>query len=172
MIEKYRNFTPQIAATAYVHESAVVIGKVKLADNASVWPQAVLRGDLSAIELGENSNVQDGCVIHVDHDTPCVIGPDVTIGHGAVLHSCTVGAHSLIGMKAVVMSAVIGEDCLVGAGSVVTPGKNIPPRSLVMGVPAKIIRQLDDAEVAHLRTANQAYLTLLQDYKNNCPEVF
>jgi carbonic anhydrase/acetyltransferase-like protein (isoleucine patch superfamily) len=165
MMEKFKNFSPQAAASAFVHERAVVIGRVKLGEKASVWPNAVVRADIGAIEIGDNTNVQDGCVIHVDRDKPCIVGKDVTIGHGAVLHSCKIGNRSLIGMKAVVMDSVIGDECIIGAGSVVPPGKTIPPRSMVMGVPARIIRNLTEAEVEALGAANRAYLDLLPEYK-------
>ena len=140
---------PKLAATAYVHESATVVGDVTLADDVSIWPQAVLRGDSSAISIGARSNVQDGSVLHVDEGVPLSIGEDVTIGHQVMLHGCTVGDGSLIGIQAVILNgAIIGKGCLVGAGSLVTEGKQFPDHSLILGRPARVIRTLtpDDAE--------------------------
>ncbi|MFA5161354.1 MAG: gamma carbonic anhydrase family protein [Elusimicrobiales bacterium] len=165
MIQKFKSASPRVAASAYLHQTSVVIGDVDIAANVSVWPMAVIRGDVAAVSIGENSNVQDCCVIHVNENAPCIIGRDVTIGHGAVVHGAKVGDRCLIGMKAVVMESEIGEDCLVAAGAVVNPGKKIPPRSLVMGVPAKIMRQLSPEELAQLRRANTAYLELAAAFK-------
>jgi len=167
MIQKLKDHAPQIAAGAYIHESCVIIGNVKIGKNASVWPLASLRGDIAAIEIGENSNIQDCCVVHVNENEPCIIGKDVTVGHGAVIHGAKIGDRCLVGMRAVVMESEIGEDCLIAAGAVVTPGRTIPPRSLVMGMPAKVTRELTEPEVQSLRQANGAYLILSETFKES-----
>ncbi|WP_261164059.1 gamma carbonic anhydrase family protein [Microbacterium sp. Marseille-Q6965] len=150
---------PSLAASAYVADGARVIGAVELGESASVWYNAVLRGDVNAIRVGARSNVQDNVSIHVDRDHPARIGADVSIGHNAVVHGCEIGDGSLIGMGAVVLSgAVVGEECLVAGGAVVLEGTVVPPRSLVAGVPAKVRRSLTDEEVAGLRDNARRYV--------------
>ena len=130
---------------AYIHESAVVVGDVTLGRDASVWPMAVLRGDLASIAIGDESNVQDGTIIHVDADKPVRVGNRVTIGHRAVVHGCTIEDNCLIGIGAIILNnAVIGTGSVVGAGAVVREGMVVPPGSLVLGVPAKVVRPVDD----------------------------
>ena len=143
------NETPDIHPTAYVAAEAVLIGKVKLGERASVWSCAVLRGDNEPIVIGNGSNVQEGAVLHTDPGSPLTVGDNVTIGHQAMLHGCTIGDGSLIGIQAVVLNgAVIGKGCLVGAGAIVTEKKVFPDRSLILGAPAKVVRELtpEDAE--------------------------
>ena len=148
---------PQIPASAYVTNEATVIGKVTLGERTSVWPGATIRGDNEPIRIGSDVNIQDGAVLHVDPGCPLTLGDFVSIGHQAMLHGCTVGDNSLIGIQAVVMNkAVIGKDCLVGAGSIVTEGKVFPDRTLILGAPAKVVRELSDQDVAFLR-ANAGY---------------
>jgi carbonic anhydrase/acetyltransferase-like protein (isoleucine patch superfamily) len=143
---------PQVAATAWVADNAQVIGRVELADNASVWYGAVLRGDNDRITIGARSNVQDGSVLHADAGFPLTLGADVTVGHQAMLHGCTVGDGSLIGIQAVVLNgARIGRRCLVGAGAVVTEGKEFPDGSLILGAPAKAVRSVTPEQVERLR---------------------
>lgn len=150
--------TPRIAATAYVAPGAHVIGRVTLDEHSSVWFGAVLRADLDAIHLGAGSNVQDNAVIHVNAGEPCHIGRDVTVGHAAVVHGCTIEDECLIGMGAIVLSrARIGRGSLVGAGALVPEGKVIPPGSLVLGVPARVIRSLTPDEQAAIRAAAARY---------------
>ena len=145
--------------SAWVAPSAVLIGRVRLMAQASVWFGAVLRGDNEWIEVGERSNVQDMSVLHTDMGYPLVIGPDCTIGHKVTLHGCTIGANTLIGMGATILSgARIGAESLVGAGAVVTEGKEYPDRSLIVGAPAKVIRVLDDAAVARLKKSAEGYV--------------
>jgi carbonic anhydrase/acetyltransferase-like protein (isoleucine patch superfamily) len=142
----------------FVAPGARLIGRVILREGASVWFNAVLRGDNEPIEIGEGSNVQDGAVFHTDPGCPLTLGPDVTVGHQAILHGCTVGAGSLIGMGAVVLNgARIGEGCLIGANALVTEGKEIPDGSLVMGQPGKVVRQLDAEAIAKLRDSARRY---------------
>jgi carbonic anhydrase/acetyltransferase-like protein (isoleucine patch superfamily) len=150
---------PKLGDGAWVADSAQVMGDVVLADNASVWFGAVLRGDTATITIGRNSNVQDLSVIHADHGVPTTIGENVTIGHQVMLHGCTVGDNSLIGIQAVVLNnAKIGRNCIVGAGAVVTEGKEFPDNSLIIGAPAKVVRTLDEAAAAKLRGSAQHYV--------------
>ena len=146
-------------ADAYwVAPTAVLIGRIVLKRNASVWFGAVLRGDNEPIIVGENSNVQDGSVLHTDMGAPLTIGKDVTIGHQVMLHGCTIGDGSLIGMGAIVLNgAKIGKGCLIGAGALITEGKEIPDGSLVMGAPGKVVRQLDEAAQAKLLLSADGY---------------
>ena len=143
----------------YVAPDATVIGSVVLEDQASIWFGVVIRADNEPIVVGARSNVQDGSVLHTDEGIPLVIGPEVTIGHQVMLHGCTIGEGSLIGIKAVILNrAVIGKECLIGACTLIAEGKVIPDRSLVMGIPGKVVRTLTDAEVANLRAAAAHYV--------------
>ena len=142
---------PRLAPGAWVAETAQVIGRVAMGEDASVWFGAVLRGDNEWITLGARSNVQDGSVLHTDMGSPLTLGDDVTVGHQAMLHGCTVGDGSLVGIQAVVLNgARIGRHCLVGAGALVTEGKAFPDGSLIVGSPAKLLRPLTDQELARM----------------------
>lgn len=158
----FEHHEPRIATDAWVAPGAVVVGNVELGPQASVWYGCVLRGDVNAIRIGARSNVQDGSVLHVTRERfETIVGDDVTIGHRAVVHGCSVGDGALIGIGSIVMDgAVVGEGALVGAGAVVTPGKSIPPRSLVMGTPARVIRTLEDEELAKQRKRALEYVEL------------
>ncbi len=150
---------PELGAAAYVAPGAQVVGHVRLGARASVWFNAVLRGDNDPITIGDDSNVQDGAVVHSDPGSPATIGRGVTIGHRAIVHGATVGDGSLIGMGATILNhAVIGENCLVGANALVTEGKTFPPRSLIVGSPAKAVRELDDRAVAGLKVSAAHYV--------------
>ncbi len=150
---------PQIDESAFVAKSAEIMGDVRLGPLTSVFPQCVLRGDISYIEVGEGSNIQDGTVVHLADDLPVVIGKYVTIGHQAMIHACTIEDECLIGMSATVLDgAVIGRRSIVGAGAVVTPGMQVPPGSMVLGVPAKIVRRLTEEEQASVRTWADKYV--------------
>ena len=143
----------------WVAPNAVLLGKVKLEQDASVWFGAVLRGDNELIAVGERSNVQDGCVLHTDPGFPLTIGADCTIGHMVMLHGCTIGRGSLIGIGSIILNgAKIGEECVIGANTLIPENKEIPPRSMVMGSPGKIIRQIDDEEAARFQRAAQRYV--------------
>jgi carbonic anhydrase/acetyltransferase-like protein (isoleucine patch superfamily) len=164
--------TPEIDASAYVTPSATVIGRVSLAAGSSVWFGAVLRGDNEAITIGQNSNVQEGAVLHTDPGFPLDVGQNVTIGHQVMLHGCTVGDGSLIGIQAVVMNgARIGRDCLVGAGAVVTEGKCFPDRSLILGSPAKVVRELSDEVLADLRRIAANYVERSQRFRDTLVQI-
>lgn len=157
---------PQIAPTAWVHPAATVVGDVTLGADVSVWPGAVLRGDRDAIRVGAETNVQDGAVLHCDPGLPCVIGKRVTIGHRAVVHGAVVEDGALIGIGAVVLNgAVIGEGALVAAGAVVGEGKVIPPHSLVVGVPAKVLRPLNEEQRERVARGYKTYVELKERYR-------
>ena len=150
---------PRLADGAWVADSAQVIGRVVLGENASVWFGAVLRGDNEALTIGRDTNVQDGSVLHSDMGSPLTLGEGVTVGHQVMLHGCTVGDNSLIGIQAVILNnARIGRNSIVGAGAVVTEGKEFPDNSLIIGAPAKVVRTLDEAAVAKLRQSALHYV--------------
>ncbi|MEM8551422.1 MAG: gamma carbonic anhydrase family protein [Pseudomonadota bacterium] len=163
---------PEIAPDAFVAPTAVIIGRVRLLAGASVWWNAVLRGDNEWIEVGEGSNIQDGTVCHTDMGAPLTVEAGVTVGHNAILHGCRIGEGALVGMGATVLNhAVIGAHSLVGAGALVGEGKSIPPRSLVLGVPGKIARTLSDQDVAQLGAAAKSYVTNSARYAAGCVPV-
>ncbi len=159
-------YQPTIHATAYIHPAAHVIGDVTLGARVSVWPTAVLRGDAAAISVGEDSNVQDGAVLHVDAGVPCTVGARVAIGHRAVVHGATVADDCLIGMGAILLNGVVvGTGSIVGAGAVCREGMVIPPGSLALGVPARIVRATTEAERARIAKTVQSYLSLQAEYR-------
>jgi carbonic anhydrase/acetyltransferase-like protein (isoleucine patch superfamily) len=152
---------------AWVAPNATVLGNVSIEEDASVWFNAVLRGDNEPIIVGQRSNIQDGCVLHTDPGFPMTIGPDCTIGHMVMLHGCTIGAGSLIGIGAIVLNgAKIGAGCLIGAGSLIGEGKEIPPGSLVFGSPGKVVRQLTDADMTRMREGAMRYVENWQRFAN------
>jgi carbonic anhydrase/acetyltransferase-like protein (isoleucine patch superfamily) len=160
------NRQPVLGHEAWVAPNATVIGDVRLGDNASIWWNAVVRGDNDTITIGANSNIQDGSVLHVDAGVPLTIGTNVTVGHLVMLHGCTIGEESLIGIKSVILNkAVIGRHCIIGANSLIPEGKVIPERSLVMGSPGKVMRQHSDEEVARLLLAAQGYVENARRYR-------
>ena len=157
---------PQIDPSAYVAPHAVVMGDVRLAARSSVWPTAVLRGDINHISIGEGSNIQDGSIVHLAEDLPVIVGKLVTVGHGAILHACTVEDECLIGMRATILDgAVIGKGSIIGAHALVTKGTKIPPGSLVMGTPAKVVRALKPEEIADIRIWADHYVDLIPIHK-------
>jgi len=159
---------PIIPASAYVAPEATLIGKVILGENASVWPGVVIRGDNDSITIGNGSNVQDNAVLHADPGFPVLVGENVTIGHQAALHGCTIGDDSLVGIQAVVMNgAVIGKNCLVGAGALVLEGKSYGERKLILGSPAKVIRELTDEDIEKMHRAAPGYVKRQEMYKAN-----
>lgn len=163
---------PQIDDSAWVAYSAQVIGNVEMGPHSSVWFGAVLRGDTAKIAIGEGSNIQDGSVLHVDQDVPLTIGRHVTVGHMVQLHGCTIGDESLIGIGAVVLNhARIGKNCLVGAGSLVTEGKEFPDGSMIMGSPAKVVRQLTPEQIEGLRRSARNYIRNAQRYKTGLKKI-
>ncbi|MDE2401744.1 MAG: gamma carbonic anhydrase family protein [Burkholderiales bacterium] len=164
---------PQIHASAYVAESADVIGQVQLAEGASVWSHVTLRGDNELIRIGERSNVQESSVLHTDIGFPLTVGADVTIGHQAMLHGCTIGDGALIGIQAVVLNgAVIGKNCLVGAGALVTEGKVFDAEGmLILGSPAKVARPLTEVERARMQMGTALYVQKAAEFKTDLVRV-
>ncbi|MBM4207739.1 MAG: gamma carbonic anhydrase family protein [Gammaproteobacteria bacterium] len=171
-IRRFNNIFPTIGESVYIDPSAVIIGDVTLGDHVSVWPAAVIRGDVAGITVGDNTNIQDGSVLHVTHygkfterSYPLTIGHDITIGHRAVIHACTVGNYCLIGMGAIIMDDAVLEDyVMLGAGALVPPGKRLTGGHLYVGVPAKEIRSLTDSEKEFLRYSSQHYVALKNQY--------
>jgi carbonic anhydrase/acetyltransferase-like protein (isoleucine patch superfamily) len=166
MIRSFKGKTPQVAPTAFVEASAQLIGDVSIGAHSSVWFNCVLRGDVYHIRVGDYSNIQDGTIIHVTSGRfATIIGNRVTVGHGVVLHGCTVGDNCLVGIGSIVLDDVtIGEGSLIAAGSLVTPGTVIPPRSLVMGSPAKVRRAVSDEEAARIDMHWQHYVEYKDAY--------
>ena len=149
---------PDIHPTAYVADSATVIGKVRLGESVSIWFGATLRGDTELISIGDRSNIQESSVLHTDRGFPLTVGKGVTVGHQAMLHGCTIGDGSLIGIQAVILNgAKIGRNCLVGAGALVTEGKEFPDNSLIIGSPAKAVRTLSDEQITALEMSAETY---------------
>lgn len=169
---RFKEWAPQVDEKAYIAPGATVIGRVELAAGSSVWPGAVIRGDNEPIVVGENSNVQDGAVLHTDPGCPLTLGRNVTVGHQVMLHGCTVEDGALIGIQAVVLNkAVIGKDSLVGAGAVVIEGKVFPERSLILGAPAKVVRTLTDEDVANLKRNARVYVERAEEFKQHLTPV-
>jgi carbonic anhydrase/acetyltransferase-like protein (isoleucine patch superfamily) len=171
-VRTYLGIAPHIGARAYVDPSAAVIGRVTIGEDASIWPCAVLRGDVHEIHVGARTSIQDGSVLHVTHDSgyapggrACIVGADVTVGHRVVLHACTVGNFCLIGMGSVVLDDVIIEDrVILGAGSLVSPGKKLESGGLYVGTPARRVRDLKEQEIAFLSYSAAHYVKLKNDY--------
>lgn len=156
-----------IDPTVFIADGAIVVGAVHLAAQCSVWFNAVLRGDVEALTIGERSNIQDGCLLHTSHGFPLIIGAGVTVGHGAVIHGAQIGDNTLIGMRALLLDGVVvGADCLVAAGALLTPGKHFPPGSLIMGSPARVVRALTAEEIAQQRDSAQHYVELAAKYQH------
>lgn len=158
-IFQLQDHAPTIPASAYVAPTATLIGKVTLGERASVWFNVVIRGDTDTITLGEGSNVQEGVIMHADPGFPLTLGANVTVGHQAMLHGCTIGEGTLVGIQAVVLNgAVIGKHCLVGAGAIVTEGKTFPDRSLILGAPARVVRELTEQDMTGLERVAASYV--------------
>jgi carbonic anhydrase/acetyltransferase-like protein (isoleucine patch superfamily) len=173
MIANYLNYTPKMKERVWIAPSADVIGRVEMGEDVSIWFGCVVRGDVHHIKIGDRSNIQDLSMVHVTHHKkadesdghPTIIGSDVTVGHRVMLHGCTIEDACLIGMSATILDgAVIGKESIVGAGALVTKNKVFPPRSLIMGSPAKVVRELSDEEVAELYASARRYVS----FKENC----
>ena len=171
-LRPYRSITPTLGARVYIDPSAVVIGKVTLGDDVSIWPAAVARGDVNTISIGARTSIQDGCVLHVTHDGPfspggrsLIIGSDVTVGHRAVLHACTIGNACLVGMGSLILDDVVTEDhVMIGAGAVVTPGKRLTSGGLYVGSPARRVRNLSSSEIEFLTYSAAHYVKVKNEY--------
>ncbi len=169
MIIEFEGKKPKVHEQAYIVESAQIIGDVEIGAQSSVWFNAVVRGDIHFIRIGERTSIQDLCVIHVTKDKyPTIVGNDVTLGHGVILHGCTIKDMCLIGIGSVVLDdAVIGPECLVAAGSLITPGFKAEPGTLIMGRPAKTIRKLNDKELELIRNVKDKYISYIARYKED-----
>lgn len=171
-VQAYRNTSPTLGARVYIDSSAVVIGRVTIGDDASVWPTAVVRGDVNSIEIGARTSIQDGSVLHVTHDGPhapggraLIVGSDVTVGHRVVLHACTIGNACLVGMGSILLDNVVTEDfVMIGAGSVVSPGKRLERGGLYVGAPARRVRELSQREIEFLSYSAAHYVKLKDEY--------
>lgn len=173
MIMRFKTYEPKIGKGVFVAPSADVIGRVEIGDDASIWFGVVIRADVHFVRIGKNTSIQDGSMIHVTHHKkadrsdgyPTIVGDNVTVGHKVMLHGCVVEDACLIGMSATILDgAVIGKESIVGAGSLITSGKKFPPRSLIIGSPAKLIRELTDDEVANLYASAKRYVSFKDEY--------
>lgn len=165
-VRDFDGHTPKIHPSAFVHETAEVIGRVNVEANASLWPYVVLRGDVEPITIGEGTNVQDNTVIHTDHGVPTVLGKGISVGHSAVLHGCRVGDNCLIGMGAILLNkCVIEDEAMVGAGALVPPGMRVPKGHLAVGVPAKVVRPLKPEEIKHLYENAAHYVEIREKHR-------
>lgn len=159
-LDTFLRKNPTLGKNVYIAKGAVVLGDVTLGDNSSVWYNAVIRGDINRIVIGHSTNVQDNAVLHLSDDFPCILGNYVTVGHSAIVHACSVGDESLVGMGAVILDgAEIGEQCLIGARALVVGGMKIPPGSLVLGSPARVVKQLSPEERTNLKHWATKYVT-------------
>jgi carbonic anhydrase/acetyltransferase-like protein (isoleucine patch superfamily) len=166
MIREWNRHKPEIDPTAFIHESAEIIGKVRIGKDVSIWPNVVIRGDIEEIIIGQGTNIQDNTVIHTDEGVPTVIGEGTSVGHSVILHSCTIKNNCLIGMGAILLEgATIEEDCLIGAGALVSPGKIIPRGSLALGVPAKVKRAVEQKEIDNIKKNAQDYISLAEAHR-------
>ncbi len=167
MIHAVNDKVPLIHESAFIAWNAEAAGDIQMAEDSSLWFGATIRADIGMVRVGKASNIQDGAVVHVEEDSPCIIGKNVTIGHGAILHGCIVEDYCLIGMGAIVLDkAVIGEGSVVGAGALVTQGKQFPPRSLIIGSPARVVRTISDEDAAQMLKNNLHYVELAQKAKS------
>ncbi|BCD62852.1 gamma-carbonic anhydrase [Nitratiruptor sp. YY08-26] len=173
MLLRYKEWFPKIGQNAWIAPDATVVGNVEIGKESSIWFGCVIRGDVHYIKIGDRTNIQDLSMIHVTHykkpdmsdGYPTIIGNDVTVGHRVMLHGCTIEDACLIGMNATILDgAVIGKESIVGAGALVTGGKKFPPRSLILGTPAKVVRELTDKEVAELYASAKRYVTFKNEY--------
>ena len=159
MLIEYEGITPDVHPSVFVAPGAMIIGDVTIGEESSIWFNSVLRGDLEPIRIGYRTNVQDGAIIHTDKAFPCSIGDDITIGHGAILHGCMIGNEALIGMGAILLTgSIIGERAIVAAGALIREGQEIPPGSLAVGVPAKVLREVTEGELERARHGKDDYV--------------
>ncbi len=165
-LQAFLHVHPSIHPEAYIAKSALLLGAVRIGKHCSLWPFVAARGDLNYIAIGDKTNIQEGAVLHLAENHPLLIGKGVTVGHKAILHACTVEDHCLIGMQATVLDgATIGEGSIIGAAALVPQGMRVPPRSLVLGIPGRIVRQVSDAEYAHILESAHLYLELAKAHQ-------
>ena len=166
MIMDFEGVTPRINKNTYISESVDIIGKVNVEENVNIWFGTRLRGDMNNIIIGENTNIQENSVVHVDINSQCIIGKNVTIGHGTIIHGCSISDNVLVGMGSIILNnAKIGKNTIIGAGSLVTQGKEFPEGVLILGNPAKVIRQLTEAEIESIQRSADNYVSLSKKYK-------
>lgn len=166
-ILEFNGKKPKIHSTCYIASDATLIGNVVLEEESSVWPNAVIRGDVNKIAVGARTNIQDSCILHVTKENPTIIGNDVIMGHGAIAHACIVGNHVLVGMRATILDGAIIEDwVIVAAGAVVTEGTHVPSKTLVGGIPAKSIKSLDQKHLDRIKLGVEEYVRLSRKYRN------
>ena len=173
MILEHNGVAPQIDPSVFLAPSACVIGDVRIGEHSSLWFNVLVRGDVNYIRIGKRTNIQDGTVIHVTHKThPTIIGDDVSVGHSVTLHGCRVQDGCLIGIGAILLDGVdVGESSMIAAGSLLTPGTKIPPRSLVMGSPARVRKELTDAECANFQAIAERYIQYQDDYRTGVKRI-
>ena len=168
MIYDFKGKTPDIEKAALVADNASIVGDVTVGEDSTIWFNAVLRGDIAPVVVGKGTNIQEGCVLHVDPDTPCTVGDNVTIGHGAIIHGTKIGDRCLIGMGAIILSnSEIEEDSVIGAGALVKEGQIFPPRSIVVGAPAKKIRDITDADIERIGKVAKRYAEMGKELAKN-----
>ncbi len=166
MVMEFEGVSPKIDENTYISESVDIIGKVEVLENANIWFGTRLRGDMNNIIIGRNTNIQENSVVHVDSNSPCIIGNNVTIGHGAIIHGCNIADNVLVGMGSIILNnAKIGNNTIIGAGSLITQGKEFPGGVLILGNPAKIVRELTKAEIESIQYSADNYVRLSKKYK-------
>jgi carbonic anhydrase/acetyltransferase-like protein (isoleucine patch superfamily) len=165
MLVSYKQYKPEIKKNVFISGSSTIIGRCFISEDCSIWYNAVLRADVNEIIIGRETNIQDGCIIHCDHDYKTIIGNNVTVGHNAIIHGCTIGRNCLIGMGSTILDgAVIGDNVIIGANSLITHGKTIPSGVLAMGSPAKVVRELTSEEIEGIRQSVEGYVKLSREY--------
>ena len=165
MIMDFEGVTPRINKNTYISESVDIIGKVNVEENVNIWFGTRLRGDMNNIIIGENTNIQENSVVHVDINSPCIIGKNVTIGHGTIIHGCSISDNVLVGMGSIILNnAKIGKNTIIGAGSLITQGKVFPEGVLILGNPAKVVRELSEAEIESIKNSANNYVNLSKKY--------
>ncbi|OGR85582.1 MAG: hypothetical protein A2901_01975 [Elusimicrobia bacterium RIFCSPLOWO2_01_FULL_54_10] len=173
MIREWNGHKPKIHPSAFIHETAEIIGRVTIEKDASVWPFCVLRGDVDEIVIGEGTNIQDNTVIHCNEGAPTLMGKRISVGHSVVLHGCTVKDDCIVGMGSIVLDhATVEEFCIVGAGAVVSPRTTIPKNSMALGIPAKVARPLKKEEVEHIQWNAKEYLKLSDSHRKTSRRIF
>lgn len=165
MVIKYKNYNPKIASNTFIAANSTIIGRCTIGENSSIWFNSTIRADVNEVIIGRSVNIQDGTVIHCDHEYSVSIADNVTIGHNAIIHGCSIASNCIIGMGATILDgAVIGENCIIGANSLITTGKQIPKGSLVMGSPGKVVRTLSTEEIEGIKKSVEGYVTLSKEY--------
>ncbi|MEX1030592.1 MAG: gamma carbonic anhydrase family protein [Paenibacillaceae bacterium] len=168
MLYDYKGIKPSLHETVFIADGVRIIGEVSIEQECSIWYNAVLRGDLAPIRIGQRTNIQDGTIAHVNMNQPLLIGDDVSVGHGAIIHGCTIGKGALIGMGAIILNgAIIGEYALIGAGSIVTENNIIPPYTLSLGSPARVVRELTAVDLNRMKVTTDNYVLKGKEYKHD-----